>query len=134
MLHTKWPSSRLKDAKAVWPVDLETERDLQELKRCVVVRNVVLVKEKEFQATVRSYAQAKGWLCWATWKSFHSPAGEPDLRLIRPPRVLFVELKSEQGKLSEAQMEAQQLLLCCPGIEVYLWKPSDWDRIEMVLE
>ena len=94
----------------------------------------LLVTERAFAATVREYATAKGWTCWLTWKSLHSPAGEPDLRLVRPPRFLLVELKSEKGKLTLAQLEARDLLQGCPGVEYYCWRPSDWAEIEKVLE
>lgn len=95
--------------------------------------NIIPITEKAFQATVRAYAEAMGWTCWTTWKSFHSPAGEPDLRLIRQPRVLFVELKSAKGKLTDKQIEAMVLLQGCPGVEYYWWKPTDWPEIERVL-
>lgn len=93
-----------------------------------------LVTETQFQATVRAYAEAKGWKVWTTWKSFHSPAGEVDLRMCRPPRVLFVELKSAKGKLTPMQAETQELLRQCPGVEYYLFRPDDWPEIERVLE
>ena len=93
----------------------------------------VLVTEKAFAATVRAYAEALGWTVYWVWRSIHSPAGEPDLRLIRPPRVLFVELKSAKGKLTPAQEEARDLLMGCPGVEYYLWRPQDWPEIEKAL-
>ena len=48
-------------------------------------------------------------------------------------RVLFAELKSETGKETEDQAIWRQLLERCPGVEMYLWKPSDWDRILEIL-
>ena len=93
----------------------------------------VLVTEKAFAATVRAYAEARGWTVWLTWRSVHSPKGEPDLRLVRPPRFLLVELKSAKGKLTPAQAEAGELLRQCPGVEYHCFRPRDWPEIERVL-
>jgi len=95
---------------------------------------IVPITEKEFQATVRGLAEAFGWTVFCTWQSRHSPAGEPDLRIIRPPRVIFAELKSEQGELTHWQDESLRLLGNCPGIETYLWRPSDLEDIERILK
>lgn len=51
-------------------------------------------------------------------------AGFPDLVLVRPPEVMFVELKRETGKTTDAQDEWLQALTEC-GCEVLLVRPSD---------
>ncbi len=61
------------------------------------------ITEKEFQATVRELAEAYGWTVFCTWRSKHSPAGEPDLRMIRPPRYLCVGLGYARKVLSAKQ-------------------------------
>ena len=91
------------------------------------------LKEKQFQAQVVKVARLYGWVALSTWNSKHSPAGEPDLRLIRPPRVVFAELKTEKGRVTPAQREVMGLLSLCPGVEAYLWRPSDWDEIVKVI-
>jgi len=53
---------------------------------------------------------------------------------VRPPRVLFIELKSETGKETEFQKHWRELAEKCPGVETYLWRPSGWDRIIGILE
>ena len=92
-----------------------------------------LLSEKEFQAQVRAVAQCLGWTVFCTWNSRHSPAGEPDLRMVRSPRVIFAKLKSAKGRITPKQREALAMLKECPGIECYLWRPSNWDEIEEVL-
>ena len=62
-----------------------------------------------------------------------SERGYPDLTLIRPPRLLFAELKRETGKTSTHQDRWLALLRECPGVETYLWRPSDLDAIAAVL-
>ena len=53
------------------------------------------ILEKDFQLDVRRIAVEYGWEVFTTLHSKGSPAGEPDLRLIRPPRFLMVELKRD---------------------------------------
>jgi hypothetical protein len=40
-----------------------------------------------------------GWRRYHTWLAKHSPAGFPDEVLVRPPRLVFAELKAEAGRL-----------------------------------
>ena len=89
--------------------------------------------EKQFQQAVREYARITGWRDFCHWLSIRSPAGYPDLTLLRPPRVVFAELKTERGRVSDAQQETLALLGQCPGVETYLWRPADWPTIEEVL-
>ena len=93
------------------------------------------ITEAQFLAQVRQLAQLTGWLIYHPWISIHSPHGFPDLFLCRPPRIIMVELKSSKGKLTTRQAEWLDALRACPGIEVYLWRPTegDWPQIEEVL-
>ena len=94
-----------------------------------------LISESDFAQSVVEYARATGWLVWRTWNSKHSPAGEPDLRLVHPgqKRVIWAELKSSKGKLTPMQEQAIETLQVA-GAEAYLWYPQDWWLIEMVLK
>ena len=92
------------------------------------------VAERHLQRAVIHYAKITGWKCFFTWNSKHSPADELDLRMVRPPRVVFAELKREDGKLTDGQEDTVRLLSECPGVEVYVWRPSDWKEIEGVLK
>lgn len=89
--------------------------------------------EREFQAHVRTLAEALGWTVWCTWRSTHSPEGEPDLRMARPPRYIVAELKTMTGTLTAKQSHAREVLERCPGVEYKLWRPSDWEEIERTL-
>lgn len=89
--------------------------------------------EKSFQRRVRRFAELCGWRVSVTPDSRNSPAGEPDLRLVRPPRYMLIELKSEHGRLRPEQRDMLALLKQCPGIESFVFKPSDWPRIVEVL-
>ncbi|GIV16008.1 MAG: hypothetical protein KatS3mg022_3419 [Armatimonadota bacterium] len=91
------------------------------------------VREKEFLQSVRELAELQGWLCYHTWNSQRSPEGFPDLVLVRPPRVLFAELKTGVRKPTPAQQHWLAQLGACPQVEVYLWRPTDWEEIEETL-
>lgn len=98
------------------------------------------VSEKDFQATVIKAA----WM--AGWKYYHPPdnkpnaagwsqkivAGFPDLVLVKPPKMMFVELKRETGETTEEQDEWLQAFRDC-GIVSYVWRPSQIVEILKIL-
>ena len=59
--------------------------------------------------------------------------GFPDLVLVRD-RVMFVEMKSHSGSLSEEQVDWNGALVT-GAAEAYIWRPADWESglIEEVL-
>jgi len=87
------------------------------------------VTEKQFQRSVIDMARIAGWLAYHTYDSRRSEPGFPDLVLVKPPRLIFAELKSEKGRLTPAQRRWLARLRECRGIEVYLWRPRDWNSI-----
>ena len=91
------------------------------------------LSEKAFSQQVVDLARLLGFKVYRTWLSVRSPSGFPDLVLVRPPRLIFAELKSERGRLTEAQEAWLELLRQVPGVEVYVWKPSEWEAIVAVL-
>ena len=82
---------------------------------------------------LRQVLECAGWLRWRRYHVRNSRAGIiqgdtgfPDLVLVRPPRIMFVELKAAKGRLRPGQGDWLSYLLGCPGVEVAIWKPSDW--------
>jgi hypothetical protein len=65
--------------------------------------------------------------------ALYDGAGFPDLVLVRPPRLLFVELKRQTGRTSPAQDAWLAALFACDGVECYVWRPGDWASVEEVL-
>jgi len=95
------------------------------------------MSERDLQSNVIDCAGKLGYtLIYHTWSSVHSPGGFPDLVLCRPSdgRCLYIELKSERGKLTTSQVEWLEGLHAC-GQETYLFRPSEWisGRVEEVL-
>lgn len=91
------------------------------------------ITEKEFQRQVLDLAGILGWSVYHPMLSKWSERGWPDLALIRPPRLVFAELKRENGKTTEHQDRWLDMLRACPGVETFLWRPSDFDGIATVL-
>ena len=94
----------------------------------------VTMRERDFAQAVVDLAVWCGWRVYRTWNSRHSPRGFPDVVLVRPPAVVIAELKSDCGRVSPAQGDWLEDLAQCPGIEVYLWRPADWDAIAARLQ
>jgi hypothetical protein len=92
-----------------------------------------LVSEKEFQQTVLELAAYLGWHCFHVFDSRRSPAGFPDLVMVRGRRVIFAELKREGEKPTEEQQRWLEALAATDAVETYLWRPSDWPEIEQAL-
>ena len=91
------------------------------------------ISERQFQNQVLQLARLYGWLAYHTWSSIHSAAGFPDLVLVRPPRLLFLELKSAKGKLSPTQLQWGSALSACPGAWYGVFRPDDLERIADLL-
>jgi hypothetical protein len=89
--------------------------------------------EREWSKVVCDYARLTNWCIYHTWISVRSEKGWPDLALVRPPRLVLAELKREKGKVTENQAFWLDLLRQCAGVEVFIWRPSDWPEVQEVL-
>jgi hypothetical protein len=91
--------------------------------------------ERQFQDVVRGYAALCGWThIYHTLRSKGSDPGFPDLVLVRHQVVLFVELKTQKGKVRPEQESWGQALVQVEGaagkhVKYRIWRPSDWPQI-----
>jgi len=104
------------------------------------------VSEKEFATQVEDLLKVFGWH-WTHFrpgwskKGYRTPIkghkGFPDYVAVRNGTCLFIEIKSEEGKLTPEQEDWQNLLQrvarCSLGIQYWLWKPSDAERMVEIL-
>ena len=88
-----------------------------------------VVTEAAWQQTVIEYAELTGWYVYHNPDSRRSTPGFPDLVLIRAPRVMFLELKRENGRVSPVQREVLAELEGCRGVDVHVARPSDWPAV-----
>lgn len=91
------------------------------------------ITEKQFAQQVVSYARLMNWRVYQTWNSLHSPAGFPDLCMVRLSRVIFAELKSDKGKPTPEQEAWLADLEATGKVEAYLWRPSDFGAMTEIL-
>ena len=100
--------------------------------------------ERQWLKVVEDLARARGW------RVFHPPdnqpvlrgqklvvqrigAGFPDLTLVRMGRLMFAELKREQGVVSDEQ-EQWLTELRHAGCEAYVWRPSQLTYVRALLQ
>jgi len=90
--------------------------------------------ERHFRQQVLEYARLNGWHAYFTWTSIHSPAGFPDLVLVRGREMVMAELKSAKGKPTPAQEEWLNALQHVEMVNAFYWKPEHWPLIEEALK
>jgi len=92
------------------------------------------ISERDFQQMIIQAAELLGWVVYHTYDSRRCTPGYPDLTLIHPgsASLLFVELKTERGKLRPEQRLWLETLQAA-GVDVRVWRPSDWDTIVATL-
>ena len=96
--------------------------------------------EAEFMQQIVDTARWCGWtLIYHTHDSRRSPAGFPDLVLARPHRLIFAEVKTETGRVTQAQLawiaNLKTIELDTGGIvEAHIWRPRDFDQITATLQ
>lgn len=85
--------------------------------------------EAQLLAAVRRLATALGWRTYHTHDSRRSPAGFPDLTLVRRGRLVFAELKTERGKTTGEQdawlADLADVELRADNVRAYVWRPRD---------
>lgn len=109
--------------------------------------------EVQFQQAVIDYARLMGWKVYHTHDSSRSESGFPDLVLARKGRIVFAELKTQNGRVKAEQQEwlielngreefglddyrvkiAALMRNEIPRVLVCLWRPDCWDEIQAVL-
>ena len=89
--------------------------------------------EAELREKVVALAHALGWKVFSlpinrTVRPVKDAVGYPDLTLARDRRVMFIELKTDRGVLTDVQMD---WFLALPSCHVI--RPSNLDDLEKVL-
>jgi hypothetical protein len=103
--------------------------------------------EAAFQRQIEQLAGFYGWTTYHTHDSRRSAPGFPDLVLVRPPELIFAELKTDKGRIRPEQQQWLTMLYevsvaveravsrgpvsdeLDPRIDTYVWRPRDFDDI-----
>jgi len=101
------------------------------------------INEKELQQNILDLAKMFGWrrahfrpaMTKHGWRTPVQADGKgfPDLVLVKPPRLVIAEVKRQRTDPNEYQREWLNDFAGVPCVEVYTWKPSDWEDIVSVL-
>lgn len=105
-----------------------TKDTTQEAVRKILVNRI---SEKEFQDQIIELARYTGYLVYHDQDSRRSEPGFPDLVLVGD-RVMFLEVKRQNGVVSKAQFDWIARLVKA-GIIARVVRPSDWDWIQQAL-
>lgn len=100
----------------------------------MIAQQLPPISERAFQKMVMDLARLRGWLVYSIPDSRQaSSAGFPDLVLVRGDRLLFVELKTDKGRLRPEQREWHEALNATDAVAV-IWRPAYWELIVKELE
>jgi VRR-NUC domain len=92
--------------------------------------------EPDFQQMIIDRARFLGWRVHHDRRDDLGIGGDPgfpDLVLARQGRVIFAELKTARGKVSQQQTEWIGALNGI-AVGVYVWRPADWPIIQEMLK
>ena len=95
------------------------------------------MSEAEYLAQIISLLELLGWEYYHVFEqrayARRTSKGFPDIVAIRHTRVLFLEVKSERGKVSPEQKTWLNALKAT-GNEAYVLRPSDWEAVVALLK
>jgi VRR-NUC domain len=95
----------------------------------------LIISEKQFQAQVVELARLGGWLLYHTHDFRRSAPGFPDLVMVRPPRLVFAELKTEKGRIRpEQRVRLEGLSGCTQASENPPVEASDLEEAQRILQ
>jgi len=103
---------------------------------------VIPESEQGFLGAIIELAQLCGWrahhgrpaLSNKGWRTpIQGDAGFLDLVLVRRPRVIIAEIKSDRGRLTPDQQAWLKELEGCLGVESYVWRPRMFEDIVGIL-
>lgn len=89
--------------------------------------------EADFQRQVIELAELHGWHVWHDNDPRRNARGLPDLLLLRGATLLWVELKSERGRVRPEQQAFIERLKQVKYVSADVLRPSDWPEIVKVL-
>lgn len=95
-----------------------------------IIEGGTTAKESELEKWVEQLATHCGWLWYHNADSRRSPSGLPDLILLKPPQLLFIELKKlGRGRTLSAEQSAWIAGLTECGVEARVWTPAEIPEI-----
>ena len=93
------------------------------------------LSERDFQKQVTDLLEANGWLWTHTPDSRRNLGhrGFPDIVAVKPPYTLFIEIKTDKGRLSPFQKRWIDALNAADGAAAVI-RPKDWENFKTLIE
>ena len=88
--------------------------------------------EADLQTRVEDVARTAGWLCYSVRRADLgrvTDRGFPDLVLVKPPRVAFIELKTDAGRIRPEQQTWLDELELCDTVTSAVVRPKHVDAL-----
>ena len=101
--------------------------------------------EADFQSWVNDLLALRGWRkvyedvpltkCWhcGTYPPQRKVRGHPDIEIVRDNRLIYLELKSQKGRIRLEQRETIDALKKVRSVSANIMRPDDRDVIEGLL-
>jgi hypothetical protein len=116
------------------------------MKRRRIDPDLARLTEKQWQTRVDRYARDRGWLTCHVFPgqvaagrfiTTTSAPGFPDWWAVRDGRLLVLEFKTEGAPPSTIKAEQKRWVKALqevPGVRAYVVRPSDWPRVQRLLD
>lgn len=88
--------------------------------------------EAQFQASILDCASKLGYRTYHNPDSRRSTSGWPDIVLCKPPRLIFLELKTMKGRVRDEQYAWIEALREC-GVEARIVRPDSYNDVLALL-
>ena len=99
-----------------------------------MTRAAIPEHESDIQAAIRDYLRWTGWLVWKNHQTLGSYRGLADLTAVKAGRVVFVEVKTSTGRLSEVQKRFRDDLIRAGGTYILARSVEDVERSLKLME
>ena len=86
--------------------------------------------ERDLQDNVIALLKLHGYRVYHPWSSIHSEAGWPDLAAVKDGRLLFIECKTEKGRVTKAQRQWLTELDGVKVVDAFVLRPGPLDELE----
>lgn len=92
-----------------------------------------MAEEKQFEQKVKKFLKSKGAWILKTWGGGFQRSGIPDLLCCYNGNFMAIELKAENGKLSQLQKFELDKIQKAGGVAIVL-RPSDFEEFKELLK
>lgn len=114
-----------------------------EVQISVVLASADSWTEAEFARLAAATFRRAGWMAFHSergrgergdWMTNTSEPGLPDWLFIRPPHLVFIEMKKQSGRATRDQVKVIASIQACTEVEAWFARPSDWATLVRIRE